>query len=143
MVFGDFLEKTEPGKDIMAGIILNTTKLKVYENLKALGGLAEKSEEFIDDLWMNLVLDNELYEEMLYYMQYRTFLDHMRCEGYSLCDLFIWQMNRDNLIHDTGKNSADCNKEAMVLNAFAAMIGLKKNPEAWKRRLTSGEGMDR
>ena len=57
--------------------------------------------------------------------------------------MFIWQMSQDNLLHDTGKNTAECNKEAMVLKAFDGMIKLKQNPEEWSRKLSAGEGMDR
>lgn len=127
----------------MAGMIVDTGRLKVYENLRALGSFAGVAEAFIDDLWMELLTDRELYEEMCYYMAHRTFLDRVSYAGYTLCDLFIWQMSQDNLLHDTGKNTAECNKEAMVLKAFDGMIKLKQNPEEWSRKLSAGEGMDR
>lgn len=127
----------------MAGMIIDTGKIKVYENLRALGSFAGMTETFTDMLWMDLLSDQALYEEMCYYMEHRTFLDRVCYAGYTLCDLFIWQMGRDNLMHDTGKNTAECNKESMVLKAFADMIDLRKHPDEWSRRLSSDQGMDR
>ena len=47
-----------------------------------------------------------------------------------------------NLIRDIGKNTSCCNKEAMVLNAFRAMVEMKKHPDTYVKRLTEGRGMD-
>ncbi len=126
----------------MSGIVMNTGKLKIYENLCALGRFAAMSTDFIDNLWQELLIDRPLYDEMCYYMQHRTFMDKVEYEGYTLCDLFIWQMGQDNLVHDTGKNTAECNKEAMVLKTFQMMIALKKNPQEWLPRLSYNAGMD-
>ena len=51
-------------------------------------------------------------------------------------------MNRYNLIRDSGKNTAACNKDRMVLHAFRDMIEMKKEPAAYVKKLTMGKGMD-
>ena len=53
------------------------------------------------------------------------------------------QMNRYNLIKDTGKNPRSCNKEKMAMQAFRTMIELIKNPEGYSRRLEYGQGTDK
>lgn len=126
----------------MAGIIFDGSRLKAYENLKAMGRFAGESQEWCDALWQELMLDRELYEEFLYYMKTNSLNDRVRCCGYTLIDLFVWQMDRYNLLHDVGKNTADCRKVDMVLRAFETMAQMKKNPEEYLRRFGEGRGMD-
>lgn len=127
----------------MSHIILDSEKLKVYESLKMLCDYAGKSMEWRDKLWMDILTDYELYEEFVYYLEHHSLLDHMQAEGFSLTDFYVWQMDRYNIVSDSGKNTAACNKEEMVLQAFKAMAEMKKNPEYYKRKLTDGSGMDR
>lgn len=127
----------------MAGIIYDSSKVRIYENLKALCRFAGEGQEWCDALWLEIMTDEELYGELLYYMKNNTLNDRMSCCGYTLIDLFIWQMERYNLLHDTGKNTEQCRKVDMVLRAFETMAQLKKNPEECMRRLKEGRGNDR
>lgn len=127
----------------MAGIVVSMGKIKVYENLKYLCEFAGLGQEFCDTLWEDVVTDAGLYQELLYYMENHTFLDEVKHEGYSLSDVYVWQMNRFNLFHDEGKNSFQCNKERMVLKAFRTMIDMRLKPEEYVRKFKEGPGMDR
>jgi len=127
----------------MAGMIVHTQHIKVYENLKFLCEFAGFSEEWCSALWEDIVLDAGLYKELLYYMEEKTFLDEKKQDGYSLSDLYVWQMNRFNLFHDEGKNSFQCNKERLVLKAFRTMADMQKNPQEYVRKLEERPGMDR
>lgn len=124
------------------GIVYDARRIKAYEAMLQLGEYAGKTEKWIQKLWEELVLDSELMKEFLYYLDYHTMLDQMQCRGFSLSDLYVWQMDRYNLIRDIGKNTSGCNKEAMVLNAFHTMANMKKDPETYVKRLTQGRGMD-
>jgi len=126
----------------MNEIIYDARKIRAYEGLRALGEYAGKEQEWLDRLWRGLVADQGQMMEFMYYLDNHTFCDADRCKGYGLTDLYVWQMDRYNLIRDIGKNTVSCNKEAMVLNAFWTMQQMKKDPETYLRRLTSGEGMD-
>ncbi len=126
----------------MNGIIYDARKIKAYECLLALGKYAGKEEQWLGVLWECLLSDKGQMREFMYYLDHHTFCDEDRCKGYGLTDLYVWQMDRYNLIRDIGKNTECCNKEAMVLNAFRAMQQMKKDPDTYLRRLTSGEGMD-
>ncbi len=117
-------------------------RIKAYEGLRTLGALAEETEQWCDALWEELVFEQELLEEFVYYLEHRSLLDKVRCEGYGLTDLYIWQMNRYNLIGDSGKNTDACNKDRMVLHAFRDMIDMKKEPAAYVKKMTMGRGMD-
>lgn len=123
-------------------IVYDARRIKAYEGLLALGEYAGKDLEWLGTLWTELVSDSGLMKEFMYYLDHHTFLDETKCSGYGLTDLYVWQMDRYNLIRDIGKNTSTCNKEAMVLNAFKTMIDMQKEPEAYLKRLTAGIGMD-
>lgn len=126
----------------MAGIIYDSSRIKAYENLKALCKFAGETQEWCDMLWQEVAPDTELYRELLYYMRNNSLADKVSCCGYTLTDLYVWQMDRYNLFHDTGKNTAQCRKADMVLRAFDTMAQMKKNPEAYLKRFEEGRGMD-
>ena len=126
----------------MNGIVYDARKVKAYEGLLALGEYAGKDEKWLEELWEGLVFDEALMKEFMYYLDHHTLLDEEKCEGYALTDLYVWQMDRYNLVREVGKNTNVCNKEAMVLNAFRTMADMKKNPADYVRRLTAGIGMD-
>ncbi len=126
----------------MAGIIYDSSKVKAFENLKALCSFAGETQEWCDALWMEMVQDDALYGEFLYYLKHNTLHDGMSCCGYTLIDLFIWQMEHYNLLHDTGKNTEECRKTDMVLRALDMMAKMKKDPETYKKRLEEGRGND-
>lgn len=126
----------------MSGIVYDARSVLAYESMLELGRFAQKSEEFIAGLWEEVVLDEALLKEFVYYVDHHTFLDEAVCRGYTMTDLYVWQMDRYNLIRDIGKNTAACNKEALVLNTFRSMLDMKKNPDAFVEKLTRGTGMD-
>ena len=126
----------------MSGIIYDARKIMVYQGLVQLGEYAGKSKEFVESLWAEMIQDEALVKEFMYYLDHHTLLDEIKCRGYGLTDLYVWQMDRYNLIREIGKNTSVCNKEAMVLNAFRTMIEMKKDPDTYVERLTRGTGMD-
>ncbi len=126
----------------MSGIIYDARKIKAYEGLLILGEYAGKETDWLEALWKEFLADEGQMREFMYYLDNHTFCDEDRCGEYGLTDLYVWQMDRYNLIRDIGKNTECCNKEAMVLNAFSSMAQMKKDPHTYLRRLTSGEGMD-
>ena len=127
----------------MAGIVYDARRIKAYEGLLAVGEIAGQPKEWCDMLWGEIIVAPELLEELIYYLEHHCLTENVKCCGYSMIDLYVWQMNRYNLIKDLGKNTAECNKETMVLRSFRTMIELMKNPEEYLKRLREGRGMDR
>ncbi len=127
----------------MQGILYDARKVKAYEYLLALGEYAGQDSGWIGELWSDLLAEPELYGEMVYYLERHVFLDAFKFRGYSLTDLYVWQMNKYNLIKDLGKNTAECNKETMVLRSFRTMLDLMRSPEEYLKRLGGDRGMDR
>ncbi len=127
----------------MAGILYDARLVKAFEGLKALGKSAGETDEWCEKLWEEIVFSQDLLEELIFYLDHHYLTDKVKCEGYSLTDLYVWQMDRYNLIGDWGKNTSACNKDRMVLGAFMDMVQMRKNPDEYIKRLTSGRGMDR
>lgn len=127
----------------MQGILYDARRVKAYESLLALGAYAGQEKEWLDALWTELLTMPDLYAELVYYLEHHNLMDKYKYEGYSLTDLYVWQMNKYNLIKDLGKNTSECNKETMVLRSFRTMIDLTKNPKEYVKRLSEGRGMDR
>jgi hypothetical protein len=125
------------------GILYDARKLKAMEFLSDLCEYAGKGNDFSQELWTELLKDDELYREFVYYADNHTFLDELKISGYSMSDLYVWQMDRYNIVRELGKNPAACNKETLVLNAFREMANMKRDPAKYVQRIESGKGNDR
>lgn len=130
-------------KEYLMGILYDARKLKALEFLQQLCEYAGKDDDFVSQLWNEFLSDGALYDEFVYYADNHTFLDEMKISGYSMSDLYVWQMDRYNLVRELGKNPAACNKETLVLNAFKEMANMKRYPEEYVKRIESGKGNDR
>lgn len=126
----------------MAPILFDQTRLKVYDSFSRLCEYAGKTQEWQQNLWNEFLMERGLYDAFVYYLEHHALPEMPQCEGYSLTDCYVWQMGQDNLRRDTGKNTAQCNKEDMVLRAFMMMAGMQRQPEVYLRRLRDGKGMD-
>lgn len=127
----------------MANLIIDTTKIKVYERLKYLAEATGKDSAFADSLWESLLKYEDLYDEFVFYLENGNIRDGIIVRGYSLIDLYVHRIDCYNIVNDTGKNTAACNKESMILETFKAMADLKDNPDEFIKRMNEGRGMDK
>ena len=123
-------------------IIYDARRIKAYEYLGTLCEYCGKDDEFKEGLWEELILDVELMGEFMYYLDNHSILDSMRFRGYSLTDLYFFNMRRAEVRQDIGKNYADSDKEAMVLDTFRLMAAFKKDPEKYLKKINDSLGMD-
>ena len=124
-------------------IIIATSKIKVCEFFYDLCDRCGYERDWTDRLWGDLITDPDVYKEFEYYAANHTLRDGIDVCGYSLTDLYVFQMDKYNLIREIGKNPVECNKERMVLNAFRMLIDMKADPETYVRRLEEGRGEDK
>ncbi len=124
-------------------IIISTSKIKACELFYELCDYCGYDREWTDGLWSSIVTDDGLFAEFVYYAENHTFRDVYSISGYSLSDLYVFQMDKYNLIREIGKNTAECNKQRMVLNAFRMMADMRDDPETDVKRLEEGSGEDR
>lgn len=130
------------GEDMSASIIFDQSRLKVYDGLTRLCEYAGETGEWCNVLWSEMLVDQQLYDAFVYYLEHHGLPESPKCAGYSLTDCYVWEVEQDNLRRDTGKNTAQCNKEDMVLHAFMTMAKMKRSPEEFVRRFRDGRGMD-
>ena len=121
-------------------IIIETSKIKTCGFFYDLCDRCGYDREWTDSLWGDIISDSAMYGEFAYYAANHTFRDAYSICGYSLSDLYVFQMDKYNLIREIGKNPPDCNKERMVLNAFRMMIDMKADPETFVKRIQEGRG---
>lgn len=125
------------------GIIIATSMLKTCQFFYDLCNYCEYDGEWIDSLWADIIEDDKIYNELVYYFENHTFLDELKVKGYSLSDLYVFQMSKYNLIREIGKNPASCNKERLVLNSFRMMVDMVRDPETYVMRIEEGKGNDK
>lgn len=125
-----------------APILFDQSRLKAYDGLMRLCEFAGKPEEWQQALWNVLLTDRGLYDAFVYYLEHHALPDAPKCGKYSLTDCYVWQIGQDNLRKDTGKNTAGCNKEDMVLRSFMMMADMQKCPEDYMKKLGDWKGMD-
>ncbi len=126
-----------------SGIIYDARKIKLLEAFESLTDYCGFSREWGSGLWLEIVSSPELTEELFYYLENNAILGKLSQYGYTLLDLYFYCMDRYNLVHDTGKNTADCSKERLVLLSFEMMKELIINPEKTLEKLGTSPGMDR
>ena len=127
----------------MGTIILDARRIKAYERLRELAECVGRDETFVEKLWKFLVEDDAFMKEFVYYLDHHALLDEMKCCGYGIMDIYVWMIEHFNLMMDYGKNGQECNKDALVLDAFLELARMKKDPDVWVKRLGQGEHMDR
>ena len=127
----------------MSGIIYDTSKIKACEGFYAICDYAEFDKQWTDELWKDVLTHPLIYEELVYYLEHHTFRDKVKIEGYSLSDIYVFQMDKYNLVREIGKNPRSCNKERMVMRAFRTMLDMQENPAEYVKRLKEGRGEDR
>lgn len=127
----------------MSNIVIATSKLKAYRFLYDLCEYCNYDSDFADELWSGIISNDVMYEELVYYFENHTFLDKLKIKGYSLSDLYVFQMSKYNLIREIGKNPVECNKERLVMNSFRMMIDMIKDPETYAGRIEEGKGNDK
>ncbi|MCR4586026.1 MAG: hypothetical protein K5686_09930 [Lachnospiraceae bacterium] len=123
-------------------ILFDARRIKAYECLKQLCDAVGKQEEFAEKLWLEMLSDEGLMGEFMYYLDKHSLFGQLECKGYTLNDLYFYNMRQFEMMQDAGKNYSDCDKEELVLDTFMDMAGMLKDPDRYIRKLSEGLGMD-
>lgn len=124
-------------------IILANSKIRAYDYLNQLASYSAWDQDTTDRLWNYLLTYDDLYDEFIHYLSNHEIKDQLHFHGYSILDLYVWQMNHYNMIHDIGKNTGNCNKEDLVLRAFLMMGEFKDDPISFEKKLSTAPHQDR
>lgn len=123
-------------------ILFDARRIKAYERLQQLCEACGKNEGFTENLWLEMVADEGLMGEFMYYLDNHSIYGQLECEGYTLNDLYFYNMRQFEMMQDVGKNYSDCDKEELVLDTFMDMAGMLKDPGKYIKKLSEGLGMD-
>jgi hypothetical protein len=123
-------------------MIIASEKIKYYEQVCRLCEYAGYESTWRDKFWQDLLTDEGIDRELLYYLEHQDFLGSCTIDGYSVFDIFIWQMRRYNIRVDRGKNGPDCDKMAMLLETFRTMLDMKENGARIEWSMEMNNGMD-
>lgn len=126
----------------MQQIIIAQEKMKLYDRLGEICEQAVYTTEWKDRFWNDLLKEPGIYQEFLYYLEHQDFLCNCTIDGYQITDIFVWQMRKYNVRTDRGKNGADCDKLAMLLEAFRTMLDMRADGAEIEWSMEMRNGMD-
>lgn len=106
----------------MSGIVIAGEKIKLYEYLQNMCAYAGYTQNWQDKFWEDLLKCEAVYQEFLYYADNQDFLLKCKVGGNTVIDILIWEMRKYNVRMDVGRNGPDCDKQAMILEAFREML---------------------
>ena len=123
-------------------IIFDSRKMAAFQLITDLCREYAFEDTFAQELWSGLLENPLLYDEFVYYMQTKELTGAYTCQGYSMFDLYFYQLRHYNFRHDIGKNRPDCDKGRLILEAFHTMICLTNDPDSYVAKLRAEQGMD-
>lgn len=103
---------------------------------------AELSNETLCDFWNKLVVNKEVYEEFVYFMEHGDYLCKANIEHVNVIDIMIWQMDHFKAQLDQDKTKAKQNGDYMVFTAFYTFVKMYENPEPILESLSRDTGSD-
>jgi len=106
----------------MPGIVIAGEKIRLFEYLQEICEYIGYEEEWCDSFWEDLLLSEPVYREFLYWADHQDFLLQAKVNDNTIIDILVWEMRKYNVRTDRGKNGQDCDKTAMVMNAFREML---------------------
>lgn len=103
-------------------LIIAGEKIKLFEYLCEVCETIAYTDEWRDHFWERLLKCEPVYREFLYWADHKDFLLDCKVGGNTIIDILVWEMRKFNVRMDRGRNDADCDKYAMVLEAFDEML---------------------
>lgn len=124
-------------------LIIAGEKLKLYQWLCSCCERIGYEDAWRDRFWQDLLLCPGVYQEFLYYADHQDFLLKYQVGGNTVIDILVWEMRKYNIRTDRGKNGPDCDKEAMVMEAFRQMMDSVRHADDLNREMENRNGMDK
>lgn len=103
---------------------------------------AGKNGNFCRSFCEELLEDEEICREFVYYMENGTFACQAKVEGYTVVDVMIWQIDHFKAWLDRDTSDTAQNGDGMLLLAFDTLLKMKKDPREYIRRMQSETGTD-
>lgn len=98
--------------------------------------------QWVNAFWEGLQQQPKLYDEFIHFFDTGELIGQYELHGFTVLDTFVYAMELDSVIYDTGRSGASCNKDKMVLCAFSYMIHLYQEPERYTKILSEDQRTD-
>ena len=105
---------------MQGNIILDGRRIKAMEILYALGEHTGKSKEYIANLWSELLKDEGLMAEFMYYLDNHTFKDDYKYKEYGLTDIYFYNLRVAEIL----ETIADGKHQGILLSGRVLHIDL-------------------
>ncbi len=115
-----------------------TLKARVIQMAAACG----ETEDFVRDFLNDLVCDDGILEEFVYYLNENNFLCREKIAGYSVVDILVFQMDHFKATMDRAENGMKTDGNKMVLRAFRTLLNMRKDPEPIVNAMQGETGTD-
>lgn len=115
---------------------------KVKDFVKELCRYSGEDEAFEKQFMTALTADEEIYEELAYYMEHGNFACQAKVQGYTVVDIMIWQMDHFKARLDRDNTGTRQNPDRMVLLAFDTLLKMRTEPEKYAAKMRQETGTD-
>lgn len=110
--------------------------------VKSLCLYAGEDEEFANNFQAKLKADEEIYQELVYYMEHGNFACKAKIRGYTVVDVMVWQMDHFKAKLDRDNSGTRQNGDRMLLLAFDTLLNMRKEPEKYIQKMSGETGTD-
>lgn len=103
---------------------------------------AGEGDSFAQNFWEKLREDEEIYQELVYYMTHGTFACQAKVEGYTVVDVMVWQMDHFKARLDRDNSGTRQNGDRMLLLAFDTLLDMREDPLKYIAKMQGETGTD-
>ncbi len=101
-----------------------------------------KDNVFAETFLNELMSDEEICQEFVYYMEHGNFACKAKAAGYTVVDIMVWQMDHFKAWLDRDNSTTRQNGDGMLLMAFDTLLAMKKNPDQYIQKMQYETGTD-
>lgn len=98
--------------------------------------------DFEEQFLAALSENEEICQELVYYMEHKDFACKAKVQGYTVVDIMVWQMDHFKARLDRDNTGTRENPARMVLLAFDTLLKMQRDPEKYIAKLKQETGTD-
>ena len=114
----------------------------IIDFIRSLCLYAGESMEFAESFRTKLMADEEIREELIYYIEHGNFACKAKIRGYTVVEVMVWQMDHFKARLDQDNSGTRQNGDRMLLLAFDTLLNMRKEPEKYILKMSGETGTD-
>ncbi len=115
---------------------------KLRDYIRELCIRSGKDNVFAEAFLNELMSDEEICQEFVYYMEHGNFACKARVAGYTVVDIMVWQVDHFKAWLDRDNSTTRQSGDGMLLMAFNTFLAMKKNPDQYIQKMQYETGTD-